>query len=83
MLGLGAVPAAAVLYLRLLMPESPRYPSPDHMFARQVADLAASHGRTGLADEMTQRFDELDDDEDSPKGNDGGTHGGGGIGPST
>jgi hypothetical protein len=30
------------------------------MFARQVADLAASHGRTGLADEMMQRFDEMD-----------------------
>jgi len=28
LLGLGAVPAAAVLYLRLLMPESPRYQVP-------------------------------------------------------
>jgi hypothetical protein len=46
------------------------------MFARQVADLAASHDRTGLADEMTQRFDELDNDRDSPEGDDGG------IGPS-
>jgi hypothetical protein len=52
------------------------------MFARQVADLAASHDRTGLADEMTQRFDELDNDGDSPEGDDGGAHGGGGIGPS-
>jgi hypothetical protein len=51
------------------------------MFARQVADMAASHGRTGLAEEMMQRFDEMDNDGDSPEGNDGGTHGGGGIGP--
>jgi hypothetical protein len=50
------------------------------MFARQVADMAASHDRTGLADEMMQRFDEMDNDGDSPEGNDGGTHGGGGIG---
>jgi MFS family permease len=37
LLGLGAVPAAAVLYLRLLMPESPRYQVQVQGRARQAA----------------------------------------------
>jgi hypothetical protein len=51
------------------------------LFARQVADLAALHGRKGLADEMMQRFDELDNNGNSPEANDGGTHVGDETGP--
>lgn len=59
MLGLGAVPAAAVLYLRRKMPESPRYQlqvrGAEERAAREVRDasdgrvggLAASDGRVG------------------------------------
>jgi len=53
------------------------------LFARQVAGLAASHGRKGLADEMMQRFDELDNDGNSSEANDGGTYVGDETGPST
>jgi MFS family permease len=41
MLGLGAVPAAAVLYLRLLMPESPRYQVQVQGRAEQAASQIA------------------------------------------
>jgi MFS family permease len=42
MLGLGAVPAAAVVYLRRKMPESPRYQAQVHgQHDKAVADLAA------------------------------------------
>jgi MFS transporter, PHS family, inorganic phosphate transporter len=47
LLGLGAVPAAAVLYLRRQMPESPRYQA--HMQSRRTdagTQLAASGGAT-------------------------------------
>jgi len=41
LLGLGAVPAAAVLYLRLLMPESPRYQVQVQGRAKQAASQVA------------------------------------------
>jgi MFS family permease len=39
LLGLGAVPAAAVLYLRLLMPESPRYQAHVQGWAKQASQI--------------------------------------------
>ena len=49
LLGLGAVPAAAVLYLRLLMPESPRYQVQVQGRAEQAASQisAFTGGRVG------------------------------------
>jgi MFS transporter, PHS family, inorganic phosphate transporter len=49
LLGLGAVPAAAVLYLRLLMPESPRYQVQVQGRAEQAASQIAAFtgGRVG------------------------------------
>jgi hypothetical protein len=42
------------------------------LFARQVAELAASHGRRGLAEEMMLRFDVPNNDGNSSEANDGG-----------
>jgi len=51
MLGLGAVPAAAVMYLRSKMPESPRYQL--HVQARTVQGRSAQ--RPGLREFLTNR----------------------------
>lgn len=40
------------------------------LFARQVADLAATHGRQIVADEMMDRFDDPGDSEPSPESED-------------
>jgi MFS transporter, PHS family, inorganic phosphate transporter len=63
MLALGAVPAAAVLYLRLLMPESPRYQAQVQGRAEQAAaeisdftdGRVSSNGAAGLQHEMGLR----------------------------
>ncbi len=60
LLGLGAVPAAAVLYLRLLMPESPRYQVQVQGRAEQAASqIAAFTGGQVTGDASGGRRQEL------------------------
>jgi MFS transporter, PHS family, inorganic phosphate transporter len=52
LLGLGAVPAAAVIYLRCRMPESPRYQA---QASKQAAEGPGEAPRAGLAAFLTNR----------------------------
>jgi PHS family inorganic phosphate transporter-like MFS transporter len=60
LLGLGAVPAAAVLYLRMKMPESPRYQAQVHgTHERAITELASYSdgviGKAAVRSEQTAR----------------------------
>jgi len=55
LLGLGAVPAAAVIYLRSRMPESPRYQAHQQALASPKAAGSSPEHRTGLRVLLTNR----------------------------
>src|SRR5581483_5960618 len=60
LLGLGAVPAAAVLYLRLMMPESPRYQAQvqgrAERAASQIADFTGGQVSGDASGEQQQEL---------------------------